>query len=49
MYFDEPAAGQEPLSAGRSFRLVLSANGLAVLGLGLFPGLLLGLCAQVMR
>jgi NADH-quinone oxidoreductase subunit N len=48
MYFDEPA-GNEPFSAGRAFRLVLSANGLAVLALGLFPGLLLGLCAQVLR
>jgi NADH-quinone oxidoreductase subunit N len=46
MYFDEPA-GREAFAAGGAFRLVLSLNGLAVLGLGLFPGLLLGLCAHV--
>jgi NADH-quinone oxidoreductase subunit N len=48
MYFDEPA-GTEPFSAGRAFRALLSLNGLAVLALGLFPGLLLGLCAHVIR
>ncbi len=48
MYFDEPA-GREAFSAGRAFKLLLSLNGLAVLALGLFPGLLLGLCAQVVR
>jgi NADH-quinone oxidoreductase subunit N len=46
MYFDEPteAAGIE---ASPALRLVVSANGLAVLVLGLFPGLLLALCAAV--
>ncbi len=48
MYFDEPA-GSEPFAAGRAFRALLSLNGLAVLALGLFPGLLLGLCAHVIR
>ena len=48
MYFDEPTAA-EPVEAGRAFRFVLSLNGLAVLGLGLFPGLLLALCALVIR
>jgi len=47
MYFDEPT-GREPLEAGGAFRLVLSLNGLAVLALGLFPGLLLALCVQVL-
>jgi NADH-quinone oxidoreductase subunit N len=47
MYFDE-AAGSEALAGGGAFRLVLSLNGLAVLVLGLFPGLLLALCAQVL-
>jgi hypothetical protein len=37
------------LSPGRAFRWTLSVNGLAVLALGLFPGLLLGLCAHVIR
>ncbi len=47
MYFDEPA-GTEPVQASRAFRVVLSLNGLAVLALGLFPGLLLALCADVL-
>jgi NADH-quinone oxidoreductase subunit N len=47
MYFEEPV-GREPLQAGGAFRLVLSLNGLAALALGLFPGLLLALCAQVL-
>jgi NADH-quinone oxidoreductase subunit N len=47
MYFDEPI-GTDPVEANRAFRLVLSLNGLAVLALGLFPGLLLALCAQVL-
>ncbi len=44
MYFDEPESDQA-LAAGGAFRLVLSLNGLAILALGLFPGLLLALCA----
>ena len=48
MYFDDPTAA-EPLEANRAFRLVLSLNGLAVLALGLFPGLLLALCGQVLQ
>jgi NADH-quinone oxidoreductase subunit N len=46
MYFDEPTdrAGLEGTGA---MRVVLSLNGLAVLALGLFPGLLLALCARV--
>ena len=47
MYFDEPAAS-DPVEANRAFRFVLSVNGLAVLALGLFPGLLLALCAHVL-
>ena len=47
MYFDEPTAA-DPVEANRAFRFVLSLNGLAVLGLGLFPGLLLRLCALVL-
>jgi len=46
MYFDEPIGG-EALVAGGAFRLVLSLNGLAVLVLGLFPGLLISLCGHV--
>jgi len=47
MYFDEPI-GTDPVEANRAFRFVLSLNGLAVLGLGLFPGVLLALCARVL-
>ena len=46
MYFDEPVE-RAPLEGGGALRMVLSLNGLAVLVLGLFPGLLLALCAQV--
>ena len=43
MYFDEPA-DQSSIAADRAFRLILTLNGLAVLALGLYPGLLLRLC-----
>jgi len=46
MYFDEPTEW-ERLEGSAALRFVLSVNGLAVLGLGLFPGLLLALCAGV--
>jgi len=46
MYFDEPSAS-EPVQAGTAVRVVLSLNGLAILVLGLFPGILLRLCASV--
>ena len=47
MYFDEPtdAAGIE---AGGTMRTVLSLNGLAVLGLGIMPGVLLDVCVRVL-
>ncbi len=47
MYFDEPSAG-EPVQAGTAVRVVLSLNGLAILVLGLFPGILLRLCESVL-
>jgi NADH-quinone oxidoreductase subunit N len=46
MYFDEPVE-RAALEGSGALRMVLSVNGLAVLLLGLFPGLLLALCAQV--
>jgi len=46
MYFDK-AECEEPLDAGFDLRAALSANGLAVLFLGLFPGSLMALCASV--
>jgi len=46
MYFDE-AEDQQPLAHHFDLRFVLTANGLAVLALGLFPGALMALCSQV--
>jgi NADH-quinone oxidoreductase subunit N len=44
MYFDAPQ-DQSPLVSNSPMRIVLSLNGLAVLGFGLFPGLLMAICA----
>jgi NADH-quinone oxidoreductase subunit N len=44
MYFDAPQ-DRAPLSADLPMRIVLSLNGLAVLGFGLFPGVLMAACA----
>jgi NADH-quinone oxidoreductase subunit N len=44
MYFDE-AEDTTPISSFADMRIVLSANGLAILLLGIFPGSLLALCA----
>jgi len=46
MYFDD-ATDEHPLSSDFDLRFGLSANGLAVLFLGLFPGSLMALCSQV--
>jgi NADH-quinone oxidoreductase subunit N len=47
MYFDEPV-DTAPLAAAADMRIVMSANGLGLLVLGLFPGGLLSLCARVL-
>jgi NADH-quinone oxidoreductase subunit N len=47
MYFDEPAESGA-IQAGGTMRAVLSANGLAVLVLGIFPSVLIDLCARVL-
>lgn len=47
MYFDKPE-DERPLVAGMDFRVVLSANSLAVLLLGVFPGSLMALCAAAL-
>ena len=47
MYFDEPTDKAALQGGGGAMRFVLSVNGLAVLALGLYPGLLLALCARV--
>jgi NADH-quinone oxidoreductase subunit N len=47
MYFDEPVDALA-IQAGGTLRTVLSANGLAVLALGVFPSVLLDVCARVL-
>jgi NADH-quinone oxidoreductase subunit N len=48
MYFAEPAEGASPVLANTDLRIVISANGLGLLALGIFPGFLLDLCARVL-
>ena len=48
MYFDEPVDAQ-PLTEGGGARALLSVNALAVLGLGILPGGLMTLCADVIQ
>jgi NADH-quinone oxidoreductase subunit N len=48
MYFDEPQSAA-PIDAGLEMRVALSANGLAVLVLGILPGPLLALCLAAVR
>jgi NADH-quinone oxidoreductase subunit N len=47
MYFDEPTE-TGPIESKIAMRLVLSVNGLAILILGLYPGMLLRLCEHVL-
>lgn len=48
MYFDDPVE-TGAIEAGGSMRVVLSANGLAVLALGIVPSALLDLCIRVLQ
>lgn len=47
MYFDEPT-DTFAVQAGGTVRTVLSLNGLAVLALGIFPSVLIDVCARVL-
>jgi NADH-quinone oxidoreductase subunit N len=47
MYFDEPTTAA-PVEAKIAVRFMLSVNGLAILVLGLYPGMLLKLCEHVL-
>jgi NADH-quinone oxidoreductase subunit N len=47
MYFDDPTDASR-IEAGGTLRAVLSANGVAVLALGVFPSALIDLCARVL-
>jgi NADH-quinone oxidoreductase subunit N len=48
MYFDEPVDAA-PLRGGALLRAALSVNALAVLGLGLLPAWLIGVCARAIQ
>ncbi|HEX5045778.1 MAG TPA: NADH-quinone oxidoreductase subunit NuoN [Gammaproteobacteria bacterium] len=48
MYFAEPD-DRHPISAAADVRIVLSANALGLLALGLFPNGLVNLCARVLQ
>jgi len=48
MYFDRPE-DSAPLAVNFDMRAVMSANGLLILALGIYPGALMGLCAAVMN
>jgi NADH-quinone oxidoreductase subunit N len=48
MYFDEPQT-DAPIEPGLDMQLVLSANGLAVLVLGVMPGPLMALCLAAIQ
>ncbi len=43
-YFDKPA-DELPITSGQPMRVMLSVNALAVLGLGVYPGALMAVCA----
>lgn len=47
MYFDAPA-DETPLTAGMDMRILISANGLAVALLGIFPQVIMSLCAYAL-
>jgi NADH-quinone oxidoreductase subunit N len=47
MYFDEPTESG-PVESKIAVRLMLSVNGLAILVLGIYPGVLLRLCEHVL-
>ncbi|MFN4340428.1 MAG: NADH-quinone oxidoreductase subunit NuoN [Azonexus sp.] len=47
MYFDAPA-DETPLAGGMDMRILISANGLAVAFLGLFPQVIMSLCAYAL-
>jgi NADH-quinone oxidoreductase subunit N len=47
MYFEAPA-DEQPFDAAADMRIALSANGLAIIVLGVLPQYLLGLCTGAM-
>ncbi len=47
MYFDAPA-DEMPITAGMDMKILVSVNGLAVAGLGIFPQVIMSLCAYAL-
>ncbi|RIX45108.1 MAG: NADH-quinone oxidoreductase subunit NuoN [Rhodocyclales bacterium GT-UBC] len=47
MYFDAPV-DETPISAGMDMRFLISVNGLAVAALGIFPQIIMSLCAYAL-
>src|SRR5574343_56740 len=47
MYFDQPE-DETPITAGTDLRVLISANGLAVAFLGIFPQVIMSLCAYAL-
>ena len=47
MYFDKPE-DLTPLTAATDMRVMVSANGLAILALGVYPGALMALCTSAL-
>ena len=45
MYFDQPPANASRIEAPVGAKVLISANGLAIAALGLFPQTLMSLCA----
>jgi NADH-quinone oxidoreductase subunit N len=48
MYFDAPPVDEAPISAGMDMRILISVNGLAVAALGIFPQIIMSLCAYAL-
>ena len=48
MFFDKPEEGAERVNAVRGLRFATALNGLAIIFLGLFPGLILDYCLQAL-
>lgn len=49
MYFDQPEGTVEPAESNLEFVTLISVNGLAVLALGILPGLLMSVCLASIR
>ncbi len=47
MYFDKPEDAT-PITTGTDMRVMVSANGLAILGLGVYPGGLMAICVSAL-